>query len=327
MNWDGKNVLVTGGTGFIGSHLTERLVTLGAKPRVLALYNSDSTLGWLDASPLRSDIDIFWGDVTDPDTLRDPVRGVDTIFHLAALIAIPYSYLAPRSYVRTNVEGTLNVLQAARDENVRRVVHTSTSETYGTARSVPISEDHPLQGQSPYSASKIGADKMAEAYGRSFDLPVATVRPFNTYGPRQSARAVIPTIITQALTQDLIKLGSLHPTRDLNYVQDTVEGFVKAAESEHAIGKTVNLATGREISIGDLAGLILEILGKELPITSDDIRIRPADSEVERLCGSGALAESLLGWTPSFSLREGLENTIDWFVDHHDLYRPTEYTV
>jgi NAD dependent epimerase/dehydratase len=327
MKWEGKSVLITGGTGFIGSHLAERMVELGARTRVLALYNSDGTAGWLDSSPFRSDIEIVFGDVTDPETLREPAKGIDTIFHLAALIAIPYSYIAPRSYIRTNIEGTLNVLQAGRDADVRRIVHTSTSETYGTAQTVPITEDHPLQGQSPYAASKIGADKMVEAFHRSFEVPVTTVRPFNTYGPRQSARAVLPTIITQALTQDRIKLGSLHPTRDLNHVEDTAEGFVKASESDRALGMTVNLATGKEISVGDLARSILSILDRDLPIVSDDVRVRPVASEVERLCGSNELARTLIDWKPSVSLRKGLQNTIEWFSEHHDLYRPTEYTV
>lgn len=255
------------------------------------------------------------------------MQGVEIVFHLAALIAIPYSYHAPASYVRTNIEGTLNVLQAARELNIERVVHTSTSEVYGTARFVPISEEHPLQGQSPYSASKIGADKIAEAFHLSFDVPVVTVRPFNTFGPRQSARAVIPTIITQCLAGTTVRLGSLHPTRDLNYVSNTVEGFLRAATAIEAVGKTINLGSGREISIGDLAKTIARLVDVDVTIEEDEQRLRPGGSEVERLLADNTLAQSLLGWKPTVSLEEGLTLTIDWMRQHLDMYRPHDYVV
>src|SRR6185295_13154757 len=260
MNWSDKKVLVTGAGGFIGSHLTERLVELGAKTRAFVRYSSTGAWGWLDQSPLKNDVEVVLGDIRDQDTVIHALAGVDIVFHLAALIAIPYSYQAPLSYVRTNVEGTLNVLQAAQRVESELVVHTSTSEVYGTARTVPIDENHPLQGQSPYSATKIGADKIVEAFNLSFGLPAITVRPFNTYGPRQSARAVIPTIVTQALEGAEIRLGNLEPTRDLNYVLDTVEGFVKAAETPEAVGHVINLGTGQEISIRELAEKILKLL-------------------------------------------------------------------
>ena len=327
MNWCGKRVLVTGAGGFIGSHLTERLVGLGASVRALVHYNALGTWGWLDFSPVRDEIEVISGDICDRDSVLRAAQGVEIVFHLAALIAIPYSYHAPASYVRTNVEGTLNVLQAARERGVERVVHTSTSEVYGTARYVPIDEAHPLQGQSPYSASKIGADKLAEAFHLSFGLPVVILRPFNTFGPRQSARAVIPTIITQALANQEIRLGNLSPTRDLNFVLDTVEGFICAAASPAAIGKTINIGTGREISVGDLARLILGLLGKELPIVCEEERVRPAGSEVERLCADNRLAREVLGWQPRHTLEEGLRKTIEWMEGHLERYRPGLYVV
>ena len=296
MKWNGRRVLVTGAGGFIGSHLAERLVANGASVRALVHYNALGTWGWLDQSPVRDQLEVCAGDICDRDSVRQAMTGMETVFHLAALIAIPYSYHAPVSYMRTNVEGTLNVLQNARDLNVERVIHTSTSEVYGTARSTPINEAHPLQGQSPYSASKIGADKMAEAFHLSFGLPVVTVRPFNTFGPRQSARAVIPTIITQCLRGDAVRLGSLHPTRDMNFIANTVSGFVLAAECSEAVGKTINLGSGREISIGDLAQLIGRLVGKPIEIITDDARVRPEKSEVERLLADTALAQSVLGW-------------------------------
>ncbi|MCX7682546.1 MAG: SDR family NAD(P)-dependent oxidoreductase [Anaerolineae bacterium] len=327
MEWNGKRVLVTGAGGFIGSHLAERLVELGARVRALVHYNALGTWGWLDSSPVRDELEVVAGDICDRDRVRQAVSGVEIVFHLAALIAIPYSYHAPLSYVRTNVEGTLNVLQAAREEEVERVVHTSTSEVYGTARYVPIDEAHPLQGQSPYAASKIGADKLAEAFYLSFGLPVVTLRPFNTYGPRQSARAVIPTIIMQALTGQEIRLGNLSPTRDLNFVLDTVEGFVCAAASPGAVGKTINIGTGREIAIGELARLILGLLGKELPIVCEEARVRPEGSEVERLCADNRLARELLGWQPRYALEEGLRRTIAWMEVHFERFRPDRYTI
>ncbi|MBF0563378.1 MAG: SDR family NAD(P)-dependent oxidoreductase, partial [Alphaproteobacteria bacterium] len=284
MNWQNETVLVTGAAGFIGSHLTEALVAHGAKTRALVRYTSSGHRGWLENSPLKNEIAFFQGDLRDRDSLRKAMAGVDTVFHLGALIAIPYSYEAPQSYLETNITGTLHVLEAGRDLGIRRIVHTSTSEVYGTARYVPIDEAHPLQGQSPYSATKIAADKLAESYFLSFGTPVVTVRPFNTYGPRQSTRAVIPTIITQALTIGEVKLGSLTPTRDLNFVADTVEGFMAAAAADQAIGQTVNLAQGKEISVGNLARLICEIIGHDARLVSDSERLRPAGSEVERLC-------------------------------------------
>lgn len=326
-NWRGKRALVTGAGGFIGSHLTERLVELGASVRAIVHYNALGTWGWLDSSPVSGEIEVVTGDVCDRDSVEQAMRDVEVVFHLAALIAIPYSYHAPVSYIRTNVEGTLNVLQTARKLDVERVVHTSTSEVYGTARYVPIDEAHPLQGQSPYSASKIGADKLAEAFHLSFDLPIVTVRPFNTFGPRQSARAVIPTIITQALTQPSIRLGNLAPTRDMNFVLNTVEGFICAAAPIQAVGRVVNIGTGKEISIGDLARLILELLGKDLPIACDEQRVRPEGSEVDRLCADNRQAQELLGWQPRYTLREGLLKTIEWMEDHLDRYRPGVYTI
>ena len=327
MNWNGKRVLVTGAGGFIGSHLTERLVELGAEVRAFVHYNALGARGWLDSSPVRDMIHIFAGDVTDRDSARQALQDREIVFHLAALIAIPYSYQAPASYVRTNVEGTLNILQAAREAGVECVVHTSTSEVYGTARRVPIDEAHPLQGQSPYSASKIGADKMAEAFHRSFGLPVVTVRPFNTFGPRQSARAVIPTIITQLLADQTVRLGSLTPTRDLNFVANTVEGFVLAASTPAASGQTINLGSGREISIGDLAQLIARLVDKPIRIESEAARVRPEGSEVERLLADNRLARELLGWEPRVNLEDGLQRTIEWIQQHPERYRPGVYII
>lgn len=323
----GKKVLVTGAGGFIGSHLVEKLVSAGAETRALVRYNSSGTWGWLDQSAVKDHVQVISGDICDRDCVSVAVKGCDIVLHLAALIAIPYSYHAPASYVRTNVEGTLNVLQACREAGVARVVHTSTSEVYGTARSVPINEQHPLQGQSPYSASKIGADKMAEAFHLSFDLPVATVRPFNTFGPRQSARAVIPTIITQCLAGQAVRLGNLHPTRDLNFVANTVAGFLKAAVSPKAVGKMINLGTGREISVGDLAKLIIDLTGSKTEIQSDEARLRPEHSEVERLLADNSLARELLDWKPEVTLEDGLRLTIDWMRAHLDRYRPGVYVI
>jgi NAD dependent epimerase/dehydratase len=327
MNWKGKSVLVTGAGGFIGSHLTERLVELGAKVRGFVHYNALGTLGWLDESPLRKEVDVIAADIADRDSVQAAVQGVEIVFHLAALIGIPYSYKAPGSYVRTNIEGTLNILRCGLDAGVGRVVHTSTSEVYGTARREPIDEDHPLQGQSPYSASKIGADKLAESFHLSFNLPVVTVRPFNTFGPRQSARAVIPTIISQCLTQPRVRLGSLHPTRDLNYVGNTVDGFVLAASTDAAIGKTINLGSGRKISIGNLAELIASMTNQSIVIEHDDQRTRPAKSEVGCLLADNTLARTLLGWEPHVSLEEGLKTTIEWMRKNLTRYRPNEFTV
>jgi dTDP-glucose 4,6-dehydratase len=325
LNWAGKRVLVTGAGGFIGSHLTERLIELGASTRALVHYNALGSSGWLDRSLVQGEIEVVAGDICDRDSLHRAMQGVNIVFHLAALIAIPYSYHAPASYVRTNVEGTLNVLQAVRELGTEKLIHTSTSEVYGTARYVPIDEAHPLQAQSPYSASKIGADKLAEAFHRSFGVPVVTVRPFNTFGPRQSARAVVPTIIRQCLTGRTVRLGNLSPTRDFNYVADTVEGFVSAAANSSTIGKTINLGSGREISIGELAQLIVGLVGRDLEIEEEPGRVRPNGSEVERLLADNSLAQSLLGWKPLISLEDGLKHTITWVGEHLRSYYSDDY--
>ena len=326
-DWSGRRVLVTGGGGFIGSHLAERLAREGANVRAMVHYNALGTRGWLDHSPMCNDIEIVAGDICDQDSVRQTMRDCEVVFHLAALIAIPYSYRAPMSYVRTNVEGTLNVLQAARELDVQRILHTSTSEVYGTARSVPISEEHPLQGQSPYSASKIGADKLAEAFHLSHRVPVVTIRPFNAFGPRQSARAVIPTIITQCLAGETIRLGSLHPTRDMNFVENIVDGYLLAGVAPAAIGQTINLGSGREISIGDLAHLIAKTLGEPIRIEAETQRIRPAKSEVERLVADNTRASALLGWTPRVDLEVGLELTVAWMRKNLNFYRPGTYVL
>jgi NAD dependent epimerase/dehydratase len=324
-SWSGRRVLVTGAGGFIGSHLTERLVELGADVRALVEYNSLGSWGWLDESPARGDVEAVLADVRDPDAARRLSAGVEVVFHLAALIAIPHSYEAPHSYVETNVLGTLNVLRGAHDAGVGMVVHTSTSEVYGTAQSVPIGEGHPLQAQSPYAASKISADKLAESFHLSYGLPVATLRPFNTYGPRQSARAVIPTIVTQLLAGDSVALGNLSPTRDFTYVSDTVEAFVRIADCPAAVGRVVNSGSGHEISIGELAERIEAVLGRSAPVQHDAERIRPPASEVERLCADAGLARELLGWEPQVSLDEGLAATGEWIGEHLDRYRVGAY--
>lgn len=326
-DWQGRRVLVTGAGGFIGSHLTERLVELGASVRALVRYTSSGNWGWLDHSPRKDDIDVVLGDVQDFFSVRKAMHDREVVFHLAALIGIPYSYHAPQSYVHTNVEGTLNVLQAARELKTERIVCTSTSEVYGTAQYVPIDESHPLQGQSPYSASKIAADKLAESYFCSFDVPVAVVRPFNTYGPRQSARAVVPTIITQALAGGQIRLGSLSPTRDFTFVSDTVAGFVSTAANQQSVGQVMNFGNGAEISIADLASAIGRLLGKELTLVAEDDRVRPENSEVERLCADATKARTLLGWKPQVSLEDGLRQTIEWIEPNLKRYRVNEYSV
>ena len=325
----GKQVLVTGAGGFIASHLVERLVAEGAKVRAFVRYNSRGDAGLLRMLPVEvfSKIDVVAGDLRDGEAVRAATVDVDAVFHLGALIAIPYSYMHPREVVETNVMGTLNVLMAARDLGVQRVVHTSTSEVFGTARYVPIDEHHPLQGQSPYSASKIGADKIAESFYRSFDLPAVTVRPFNTYGPRQSARAVIPTIITQALTRDEVHLGSLEPSRDFTFVLDTVNGFVRAAQADNVLGEEINLGNNATISIGDLCERIFNILGKSPRIVAENQRMRPEKSEVLKLHASYRKANERIGWEPLVSLDEGLRITIKWISEHLDLYRPDQYTV
>lgn len=336
MNISGKKVLVTGADGFIGSHLVEYLVSLGCDVRAFVLYNSFNSWGWLDNSPaeIKKDLDVFAGDVRDPNGVRKAVEGCDIVLHLASLIAIPYSYHSPDTYVDTNVKGTLNVLQAVRDLGVERMVHTSTSEVYGTAQFVPITEEHPLNGQSPYSATKIGADQMANSYYTSFDTPVATIRPFNTYGPRQSARAVIPTIITQlASGLDQIKLGALTPTRDFNYVMDTVKGFVAVAEADACVGEVTNVGSAFEVSIGDTAAAIAEVMGKKVDIVCDEQRLRPEKSEVERLFASNAKAKDLCGWTPEYGglegFKRGLKITAEWFSepDNLKLYKIDKYNI
>ena len=327
MNWRGKRVLVTGAGGFIGSQLVERLVVLGADTRAFVHYRAEGSWGWLDHSPCRKDIQVYSGDLIDRDSVLRAVKDREVVFHLGALIAIPYSYEAPISYVRTNVEGTLNVLQAARQCGVERFIHTSTSEVYGTAKQVPISEDHPLQGQSPYSASKTAADKMAEAFYLSFGVPVVTVRPFNTFGPRQSARAVIPTVIVQGLAHRRVRLGNVEPTRDFNYVSNTVDGFVSAASGNVAVGRVLNLGSGSEIKIQSLVELIGRLLGYPIEIVTDNERIRPTASEVERLLADSRLANRLIGWSPAVSLEDGLRLTIEWIKKHPEYYRPELYAI
>ena len=325
----GKQVLVTGAGGFIGSHLVERLISDGAKVRAFIRYNSRGDVGLLRLLPLEvfSQVETVSGDLRDTEAVRTAMQGVDTVFHLGALIAIPYSYHHPREVVETNVMGSLNVFMAARDLSTRRVVHTSTSEVYGTAQYVPIDENHHLQGQSPYAASKIGADKIAESFYRSFDLPIVTIRPFNTFGPRQSARAIIPTIITQALTRDEIHLGSLDPSRDFTFVLDTVNGFVRGALAEGVLGEEINLGNDATITIGELCEKIFSIIGKSPKIVTERKRIRPEKSEVLRLQAAYGKANQLLQWQPEISLDEGLRQTIIWMSNHLDLYRPNQYTV
>ncbi|HUQ86849.1 MAG TPA: SDR family NAD(P)-dependent oxidoreductase [Vicinamibacterales bacterium] len=325
-NWRGRTVLVTGAGGFIGSHLVEALVSKGAATRALVRYTSNGSRGWLDRSPAAADVEFIASDICDERAVAKATAGVDTVFHLAALIGIPYSYDAPDSYVRTNVEGTANVLRCAINAGVRRVVHTSTSEVYGTAKTVPIREDHPLQTQSPYSATKAGADLLAWSYHRSFGLSVATVRPFNTYGPRQSARAVIPTIVTQALTGEEIRLGHLTPTRDFTFVADTVEGFLRIANADRAVGAVVNLGSGRETSIGDLAKRIVALTESHAKVMVDARRERPATSEVDRLCADASFAREL-GWSPQHDLDTGLRLTIDWVKANLAAFRTGEYSI
>jgi len=324
-----KRVLVTGAGGFIASHLVERLIAEGARVRAFVRYNSRGDLGLLRMLPPEalSQLDIVAGDLRDVEAVRESVKDIDTVFHLGALIAIPYSYVHPREVVETNVMGTLNVLMAAREFGTRRVVHTSTSEVYGTARYVPIDENHLLQGQSPYSASKIGADRIAESFYRSFNVPVVTIRPFNTYGPRQSARAVIPTIISQALTRDEVKLGSLEPSRDFTFVADTVDGFLRVASADDVLGEEINLGNDNTIRIGDLAEKIFGMIGRTPRLVTDSQRIRPGKSEVLKLWASNKKAKELIGWEPRVSLDEGLRRTVEWISAHLDLYQPDQYTV
>lgn len=332
MNLNSKNVLITGSDGFIGSHLTEELIDKGCNVRAFVYYNSFSSWGWLDNLDKEklSQIEVVTGDIRDRGSVAKAMEGIDVVFHLAALIGIPYSYDSPESYVGTNITGTLNVLEEAKRLNTERVIATSTSEVYGTARYVPIDEKHPFQGQSPYSATKIGADRMAESYFRSFETPVTIARPFNTYGPRQSARAIIPTIISQLCNgSDEISLGSLTPTRDLVYVKDTAKGFISIAESDNTIGEEINIATQDEISIGDLAQKLINQIRPSAQIVTDEQRVRPAKSEVERLLGSNAKIKQLTGWEPEWSFDQGLEPTIKWFQEPTNLaaYKSDIYNV
>jgi NAD dependent epimerase/dehydratase len=326
---EGQKVLVTGSEGFIGSHLTEELVRMGADVTALVQYNSFNNWGWIETfdKSIKDGLKVVTGDIREMDGLKKIIAGKDIVFHLAALIAIPYSYFSPMAYVKTNVEGTLNVMQACLDAGVSKIVHTSTSEVYGTAMYVPIDEDHPLQGQSPYSASKIGADKIVESFYRSFNLPVATMRPFNTYGPRQSARAVIPTIIVQALTEGVIKLGATTPTRDFTFVKDTIQGFIKIGQNDNTIGQVINIGSGFEISIGKLADKIAKIMGKEITVQIEEQRLRPEKSEVNRLLADNTKADQLVNWKPDYTLDQGLAITVEWIKENLDKYKAQIYNL
>jgi NAD dependent epimerase/dehydratase len=326
---EGRSVVVTGAGGFIGGHLVERLIRDGARVRALCRYNSRNergTLDWLEPNVL-AEVEIVLGELRDLESVAAAIDGTEVVLHLGAQIAIPYSYVNPRDFLEVNVLGTLNVAQAALRHDVQRIVHTSTSEVYGTAQSVPITEDHPLEPQSPYAASKVAADKLMDSYHRSFELPVCVLRPFNTYGPRQSARAVIPTIISQALAGSTLRLGSLHPRRDLTYVEDTAAGFVAAATSESAVGRTIQLGTNHDVSVGDLVDMVAEVLGRELTVETDPDRVRPDKSEVERLISGPMLASELLGWEPRVDLREGLARTVDWIERNVHRYRVDHYVI
>ncbi|KLU67599.1 dTDP-glucose 4,6-dehydratase [Desulfosporosinus acididurans] len=329
MMWEGKKVLITGAGGFIGSHLTEALVKAGASVRVFIRYNSRNGRGNLEDLEQREleEIEIIAGDLRDADVIERSVKGCNAVFHLGALVGIPYSYKNPREVIETNILGTFNILTAARDHGVERIVHTSTSEVYGSARYVPIDEAHPLQGQSPYSASKIGADKLAESFYASYNLPVVTVRPFNCYGPRQSARAVIPTLITQALASEEILLGNTEAIRDFTFVSDTVEGFIKAAQKQAAVGKVINVGSGQEISIGQLAQVIIATLGSSGKIVLDESRVRPSRSEVNRLLADNRLAKETLEWEPQVSLEEGIKKTMAWISAHLNRFQIGKYQI
>jgi NAD dependent epimerase/dehydratase len=329
MPFHGQSVLVTGAGGFIGGHLAARLVREGARVRAFVRYNSRNERGTLDwlAPELANEIDVMLGDLRDVESVQQAAHGAETIFHLGAQIAIPYSFVNPRDFFETNVLGTLNVAQAALHAGSRRLVHTSTSEVYGSARTVPITEAHPLEPQSPYAASKLAADKLADAWHRTYELPATVLRPFNTYGPHQSARAVIPTIISQALTGGPVRLGSLHPRRDLTFVADTVAGFLAAAESEAAIGRTIQLGTGFDVSVGDIVDVVGELLGRTLDVEHDEARVRPAKSEVERLISDPSLARELTGWAPEHDLRDGLARTIEWMESNAARFRTDHYVI
>jgi len=336
MTLTNKKILVTGADGFIGSHLTEELVRQGHSVRAFVLYNSFNSWGWLDSAEpeVQKSLDVFAGDIRDPHGVKTAMKSCDVVLHLAALIAIPYSYHSPDTYVDTNVKGTLNIVQAARELGVQKVVHTSTSEVYGTAKFVPITEEHPLQGQSPYSASKIGADQIAMSFFNSFNTPVSIIRPFNTYGPRQSARAIIPTVITQiASGQRKLKLGALHPTRDFNYIADTVRGFLAVAESDRSIGEVINIGSNYEISIGDTVNMIAEVMGADITIETEQVRLRPEKSEVERLWADNKKAKLLTGWEPAYGGKDGflrgLRETVAWFSDQRNIqgYKAHQYNL
>lgn len=329
MSWSGSKVLVTGAAGFIGSHLVEALARDGAEVRAFVRYNSRNDYGWLEQleEGLRDEVEIFRGDLANPEAVTNALRDRDTVFHLGALIPIPYSYQHPREFVEANVVGTLNVLEACRRDPVRRLVHTSTSEVYGTAMRVPIDEEHPLNAQSPYAATKIGADQLALSFWRSFETPVVVARPFNTFGPRQSARAVIPTLITQALAREDVELGSTHPTRDFLYVEDLTRGFERCAEADGVEGEVINLGSGSEISIADLAEEVFRLVGREASLSFSEDRARPPKSEVERLLADTAKAERLLDWKPEVGLEEGLRRTIEWFEGFLEAYKPSIYNV
>jgi NAD dependent epimerase/dehydratase len=328
-NWQDKKVIITGSEGFIGSHLTEKLVKLGAKVTAFVLYNSFNTCGWIDTfkREIKENIKIFVGDVRDEFCVRKALKDQDIIFHLAALISIPYSYYAPRSYFETNVLGTLNIIQSAREFEVMKVIHTSTSEVYGTAVYTPIDENHPIQGQSPYSASKISADKIAESFYKSFNVPVAVIRPFNTYGPRQSARAVIPTIISQALTKNEINLGNVSTIRDMNYIKDTVQGFIEIAQSDKSVGEVINIGSGRGLTIREIVNIIIKLLNKNIKINLDEKRVRPEKSEVGVLICDYRKAKKLISWTPKFTLEEGLTETIRWIKNNLKYFKSEIYNI
>jgi len=327
MHWQGKKFLITGAGGFIGSHLTEEVVRLGANTRIFLRYNSRDDKGLIGKLPksIQDSLEVFVGDIKDPEAVRKSVKGCDMVFHLAALIAIPYSYVNPFDFVQTNVLGTANILNACLDNNISKIVHTSTSEVYGTARYVPIDEEHPIQPQSPYSASKASADVLAKSYFCSFGLPISIIRPFNTFGPRQSFRAIIPTIIFQALKKDKIKLGSVKPTRDFNYIDDTVEGFILMAEKEKSIGEVINIGSGKEITIEDLVYNIAKMMNKKIEIIKEETRVRPEKSEVFRLCGNNKKAKEILNWSPKVSLAEGLKKTIEWIKSNDFKRKPDKY--
>lgn len=329
MNWKDKKVLVTGAGGFIGSHLTETLVDRGAQVRAFVRYNSKNFDGFIEqfSASTKEKIEVYKGDIVDLHTMQQAAQGMDVVFHLAASISVPYSFVHPYEVVRTNMMGTMNALQAAKDAGVQKIVVTSSSETYGTALYSPIDEKHPLQAQSPYAASKAAGDKIAESYHRTYGLPVVVLRPFNTFGPRQSQRAVIPTIISQALTSDKIRVGALTPRRDWTFVLDTVDGFIKAAESEKAVGKLVNIGCGHDFSVGEVAEKVLNILGKKMPVESEEERMRPGNAEVHKLLADTKLAKDLLGWTPQHTFDEGLRQTIDWMKNNLKDYQPNKYQV